>query len=188
MLSFRQKTPKQTLLFLFSSSKYKTNSSDKNALFEKRERREEERCRRETQMRVYLKCFCGVLWLFCLPVLRLIEERISILVSDFELTEKRAKSKKRGRVVSRQKGHTFSSLTFYVHSSSSRVPPSRKIAFSCTLVKVALKPLLLLSKNDFKIVALKRSLRRDHPGGERGKRTSRVLCNKRERKERELVV
>ena len=188
MLSFRQKTPKQTLLFLFSSSKYKTNSSDKNALFEKRERREEERCRRERQMRVYLKCFCGVLLLFCLPVLRLIEERISISVSDFELAEKRAKSKKRGRVVSRQKGHTFSSLTFYVHSSSSRVPPSRTIAFSCTLVKVALKPLLLLSKNDFKIVALKRSLRRDHPGGERGKRTSRVLCNKRERKERELVV
>ena len=188
MLSFRQKTPKQTLLFLFSSSKYKTNSSDKNALFEKRERREEERCRRERQMRVYLKCFCGVLWLFCLPVLLLIDARISISVSDFELAEKRAKSKKRGRVVYRQKGHTFSSLTFYVHSSSSRVPPSRKIAFSCTLVKVALKPLLLLSKNDFKIVALKRSLRRDHPGGERGKRTSRVLCNKRERKERELVV
>ena len=138
-------------------------------------------------MRVYLKCFCGVVLLFCLPVLLLIDARISISVSDFELSEKRAKSKKEDEFY-RQKGHTFSSLTFYLHSSSSRVPPSRKIAFSCTLVKVALKPLLLLSKNDFKIVALKRSLRRDHPGGERGKRTSRVLCNKRERKERELVV
>ena len=107
MLSFRQKTPKQTLLFLFSSSKYKTNSSDKNALFEKRERREEERCRRERQMRVYLKCFCGVLLLFCLPVLRLIEERISISVSDFELAEKRAKSKKRGRVLPPKRAHFF---------------------------------------------------------------------------------
>ena len=64
MLSFRQKTPKQTLLFLFSSSKYKTNSSDKNALFEKRERREEERCRRETDesiFKMFLWCVVAVL-------------------------------------------------------------------------------------------------------------------------------
>ena len=82
MLSFRQKTPKQTLLFLFSSSKYKTNSSDKNALFEKRERREEERFRRETES--IFKMF--LTWCCCFFVLTLtaaLDERISILVSDF---------------------------------------------------------------------------------------------------------
>ena len=63
MLSFRQKTPKQTLLFLFSSSKYKTNSSDKNPLFEKRERREEERFRRETESIFKMFLWCVVAFL-----------------------------------------------------------------------------------------------------------------------------
>ena len=63
-------------------------------LSSRNEREEKKRDVEERQMRVYLKCFCGVVLLFCLPVLLLIDARISISVSDFELAEKRAKSKK----------------------------------------------------------------------------------------------
>ena len=48
-----------------------------------RNEREEKKRDLEERQRVYLKCFCGVLLLFCLTVLLLIDERISILVSDF---------------------------------------------------------------------------------------------------------
>ena len=58
VLSFRQKTKrnKRSYYSLFVVEiQNKLSSDDKNALlFEKRERRVEER-----QMRVYLKCFCG---------------------------------------------------------------------------------------------------------------------------------
>ena len=60
-----------------------------------RNEREEKKRDLEERQRVYLKCFCGELLLFCLTVLLLIDERISILVSDFELREKSKKQKKR---------------------------------------------------------------------------------------------
>jgi hypothetical protein len=76
-------------------------------LSSRNEREEKKRDVEERQMRVYLKCFCGVVLLFCLPVLLVIDARISISVSDFELAEKRAKSKKRGRVLPPKRAHFF---------------------------------------------------------------------------------
>ena len=59
MLSFRQKTPKQTLLFLFSSSKYKTNSLLMIKMLSCSRNEREEKKRDVEERQIYLKCFCG---------------------------------------------------------------------------------------------------------------------------------
>ena len=125
-------------------------------------------------------------------MLSLLDERISILESlIFNSEVKRAKStKKRGRVLPpKKKGTRFPLSQFKcIHHLISLFCLHVKLRSLVLSFLVALKPLLLYSAKTIKIVAIKRSLRRDHKREEReGKEPFCAFSLIREREKRERI-